>query len=315
MQLDPVLAALLAGLPPEQAEGIDAQREREEATAEAIRGRLTPPIPEDLGLEWLEVPGREGHRIRVLLQVPAGLYRQPRRPVIIWSHGGAFTHGSPMSVLSRTATLAQRVPCVVLGVDYRLLPEHRFPSALNDVVDVLAWCREHADELGIDADRIVVAGDSAGGNISAATAIVARDRGWQLCGQLLEVPLLDLTETSGSTHLAATAAPELARGLRSSHLRYLANGAAVDNPLSSPLCLTDAKGLAPAFMLNVEVDPLRDDVTNYARLLQSAGVEVRTHLVPGMAHGTQGFTVAFRQCRDAEDAVVRWLQERLASMH
>ena len=107
-------------------------------------------------------------------------------------------------------------------------------------------------------------------------------------------------------------APDLAAALHHSHVRYLSYGASLDNPLTNPACLENAHGLPPTFLLNCEVDPLRDDSIAWQHKLQDAGVPVELTTVRGMAHGTQSFTLAFPQARDAEDKIITWLRDLIS---
>lgn len=310
MELDPRLAEILASRPSRD-ETLEEFRARQDEEAAGLRGTLTPVIPDDVAVTDLMIPGRD-RPIPVVVQRPESV-GEPA-PVLVWAHGGGFVHGSPRTVMSRTVSLARMAGVHVVSVDYRLLPEHDFPENLHDVVDVVRWVHQVGAEQGFDPGRIVVGGDSGGGNLAAATAIVCRDEGGPaLLGQILEVPVLDLSDTSAAMAEARRDAPELAAGLHHSHVRYLSHGASLDNPLTNPVCLADATGLPPAFMLNCEVDPLRDDVPHYAEKLRAAGVPVETTTVAGMAHGTQGFTLAFPQADEALHRMADWLARTVSA--
>ena len=297
MKLDPRLAEIL-GRQPKEEQTLAEKRARQNDVAARLRGKITPAVPDSVILEDRTVPGRT-HPIPVLIQRPKGLPNPA--PVLVWAHGGAFVHGSPRTVLSRTASIAQRAGVCVVSVDYRLLPEHNYPENLHDVVDVVRWVAKTGLDKGFDTSRILVGGDSAGGNLAAATGIMCRDEGNPaILGQILEVPILDLSDTSEAMAEARRDAPDLAAALHHSHVRYLSHGASLDNPLTNPACLENAHGLPPTFLLNCEVDPLRDDSIAWQHKLQDAGVPVELTTVRGMDHGTQSFTLAFPQARDAE---------------
>jgi len=309
MKLDPRLAEIL-GRQPKEEQTLAEKRARQNDVAARLRGKITPAVPDSVILEDRTVPGRT-HPIPVLIQRPKGLPNPA--PVLVWAHGGAFVHGSPRTVLSRTASIAQRAGVCVVSVDYRLLPEHNYPENLHDVVDVVRWVAKTGLDKGFDTSRILVGGDSAGGNLAAATGIMCRDEGNPaILGQILEVPILDLSDTSEAMAEARRDAPDLAAALHHSHVRYLSHGASLDNPLTNPACLENAHGLPPTFLLNCEVDPLRDDSIAWQHKLQDAGVPVELTTVRGMAHGTQSFTLAFPQARDAEDKIITWLRNLIS---
>lgn len=309
MKLDPRLAEILDRQPKEE-QTLAEQRARDNDAAARLRGKITPAVPDSVILEDRTVPGRT-HPIPVLIQRPKGLPNPA--PVLVWAHGGAFVHGSPRTVLSRTASIAKRAGVCVVSVDYRLLPEHNYPENLHDVVDVVRWVVKTGPDKGFDTSRILVGGDSAGGNLAAATGIMCRDEGNPaILGQILEVPVLDLSDTSEAMAEARRDAPDLAAALHHSHVRYLSHGASLDNPLTNSACLENAHGLPPTFLLNCEVDPLRDDSIAWQHKLQDAGVPVELTTVRGMAHGTQSFTLAFPQARDAEDKIITWLRDLIS---
>ena len=309
MKLDPRLAEILERQPQKE-QTLAEQRAQQNDFAASLRGKLTPEIPNSLELEDRMVPGRD-RPIPVLIQRPEGL--PDPTPVLVWAHGGAFVHGSPRTVLSRTASIAQRAGMCVVSVDYRLLPEHNYPENLHDVVDVVRWVAENSQAEGFDASRVVVGGDSGGGNLAAATGITCRDEGGpKILGQVLVVPVLDHSDTSDAMAEAQRDAPGLAAALHHSHVRYLSHGASLDDPCSNPICLEDATGLPPTFVLNCEVDPLRDDSFAWQHKLEAAGVPVQLTTIPGMAHATQSFTLAFPQAKEAEDNMIAWLRDLIS---
>lgn len=271
-------------------------------------GRLTPSPGPGIQLSRHLVPRTDGTAIPCLVHVPAE--SQDPYPVVVWAHGGGFVSGSPITSLARTAVLCREVPAAVVSVDYRLLPEHRFPAALDDVRSVVHYLSEQHPLPQADHERIVIGGDSAGGNLAAAAAIACRDEGVRgLVGQLLEVPVLDLSDTSDAMREARRDYPALAAALHHSHTRYLAAGARRGDPQAEPFALDDAAGLPPALLIACEVDPLRDDAFGYAAKLAAAGVPVEVLGLAGLAHGTQGFSLAFSEARRAERRMTSWLRE------
>jgi acetyl esterase len=235
----------------------------------------------------LSFPGPDGDR-------PARAYRPAADgplPVVVYFFGGGWTLGSIDTADAVARRLANAVPAVVVVPGYRLAPEHRFPAAVEDCYAAVRWVAEHAVELGGDPRRIAVAGDSAGGNLAAAVALLARERGGPaLAGQALVYPNTDHTAADGS--LRDNTDPLLFNvtsvGWYWQH--YLADPADGLNPLASPALAADHRGLPPALVLTAEHDPLRDQGERYAALLSAAGVPTDWRRHEGMAHGF--FTMA-----------------------
>jgi len=174
---------------------------------------------------------------------------------------------------------------VVISVEYRLAPEHKYPAAVEDSYAATRYVAEHAAEFGIDPNRIAVGGDSAGGNLATVTALLARDRGGpRLRFQLLIYPVTDLLDNSpsmqefGHDHFLTCEAMDWFTE------NYLPGRDAAREPMASPLNATDVRGLAPAMIITAECDPLRDQAEAYARKLQSAGVPVELKRYEGMIH-------------------------------
>jgi len=219
-------------------------------------------------------------------------------------HGGGWWLGSIDEHVNEAICRYRCVHarCVVFAVEYRLAPEHPFPAAVNDVYTALTWIASHADDLGLDAGRLSVGGTSAGANLAAATAILARDRGGpELVFQLLEVPALDLT---GETMRAAVATGELAPLARyisefETPLRhYLRDPADALLPTASPVHADDLSGLPPAEVMTAEYDPLREEGEHYAHRLEQAGVPVTLTRHAGAIHGTSFLTRVWQPARD-----------------
>jgi acetyl esterase len=230
--------------------------------------------------ETLHIPTRDGQSLRARLwteRMQAGL------PVLIYYHGGGFTVGSPETHESLCRHLAHLAHCAVIAPDYRLAPAHRFPTAHEDAVDVLAWVRDHADALGLDATRIAIGGDSAGGTLTAATAIAARDHGWPLALQLMFYPGTSPThmpsaDTFGSGFLLEKASVDYFYG------HYLSDPRQRQDPRFSPELASDHQGLAPAWIGLAECDPLVDEGVRYADVLRQAGVPVALEIYRGVVH-------------------------------
>ncbi|MEV7520497.1 alpha/beta hydrolase [Streptomyces sp. NPDC091371] len=278
--MDPELEAFVPLLPAEDLS--DPLRVRKHY-AELAAAR---PAPDTTGLEVEDrtVPGDPG--------VPVRIYR-PRqaRGAIVWLHGGGRVSGDLDTEHPWAAGMARLSGAVVVSVDYRLAPEHRFPAALDDAYAVLDWTAEHAAELGIDRERIAVGGHSAGANLAAAVALRARDeQGPPIRFQLLnEASLDDRQETWSQRNFTDT--PWATReNVGASWRHYL--GSQPATAYAAPARATDLSGLPPAHIATAEFDPNRDEAIDYALRLLRSGVSVELHQWAGTFHGSQAITSA-----------------------
>jgi len=229
----------------------------------------------------LDLPGRD---IAARLYVPADT--GSALPLVLFYHGGGWVICSLETHDALCRALARESGAAVLSVDYRLAPETPFPGPLDDCYDALAWARSHADELGIDPNRMAVAGDSAGGNLATAVAIRARDeQGPALRHQLLIYPVTDADfetasyrENGGDGSFLSTAM------MRWFWQQYVGDIAQV-GPLAAPLRQGNLAGLPPATIVVAEYDALRDEGLAYAEALRRAGVAVESETAGGMIHG------------------------------
>ena len=243
------------------------------------------------GMEIMTAPSAvQLHEIRDLDAdgVPARLYRPNDRKdlgLLVYYHGGGWVCGSINTHDDVCRKLAQSMGHAVLSVDYRLAPEFAFPEPLNDCIVALRWAHAHADELGIDASRIAVGGDSAGGNLAA---VVANLQPVPLKFQMLIYPVTDATRSSQSYQDNATGYRLTANGMKWFCDHYLSGaiGSPTD-PRVSPL-FADAVTLAsapPAIVITAEYDPLRDEGEQYAHRLIEAGVACSLTRYYGQVHG------------------------------
>jgi acetyl esterase len=273
-------------------------------------GARLGPRPEIASLQDLAVPGPAG-------PIPVRVYRpapQGELPVLVYFHGGGWAICSLETHDATCRQLANDAGCAVVSVDYRLAPEHRFPAAPEDCFAALEWVAKNAAAIGADASRIAIGGDSAGGNLTAAVALMARDRsGPRLCHQLMVYPVTDHSFDTPSYRENA-AGPLLTRDtMRAFWKLYLARDADGANPYASPLRAADLSGLPPAHVVTAEYDPLRDEGEAYGRRLAAAGVPTLVRRYDGMIHGFLGFTEAIDCAREAMADVVRELRRALAS--
>ncbi len=283
MPLNPQVAAMLAAMADMPA------LDPELLTAEMLRAGSDQPIAtgeplavarvEDLAIE---LPGRS---LEARLYVPEGA-AEPFA-LTLFFHGGGWVIGTLDTHDATCRALARASGSAVLSVAYRLAPEHRYPAAVDDCFEALAWAAANAAALGVDGQRLAVAGDSAGGNLAAAVAILARDRGGpELRHQLLVYPVTDADfdnlsyqANGGGEYFLGTAM------MRWFWDQYLGVRPASEAPLAAVLRVGDLAGLPPATVITAEFDPLRDEGMAYAARLRDAGVATDAAIAPGMIHG------------------------------
>lgn len=222
--------------------------------------------------------------VKVRIYRPRGV--SAPAPVLVYFHGGGWVVGNLDSHDHLCRYLAAQSGVVVVAVDYRLAPEHKFPAAYEDCVAATRWVAASANELGIDAKRIAVGGDSAGGSLAAATALAVRDEGWPMLRlQLLFYPSTDFTADTASMRDNATGYLLTRAAMEQFIDWYLPSRIARTDPRTSPQLAIDHSGVAPAFIASAEFDPLRDEAHIYADTLEHAGVAVERHCYAGMVHG------------------------------
>jgi acetyl esterase/lipase len=215
----------------------------------------------------------------------------------VYIHGGGFVIGNVDTFHAESGSLAHEVGTVVVSVDYRLAPEDPFRAGLEDCYAALLWTVEQADELGIDVGRVAVGGESAGGGLAAALALLARDRGGPaLSFQFLGIPELD-DRLDTPSMCAFTDTPLWNRPLAIlSWQHYLSGSTTVDGRdglhYAAPARAQDLSGLPPAYLYTCEFDPLRDEGLRYGQRLLEAGVRVESHHYPGTFHGSSLVTEA-----------------------
>ncbi len=269
-----------SGLPPYHAVGaVEARRLYKET-----RATLAPPVPEVGAVRELSAPGPARP---IPLRLYRGLPAQEGEPLpaLVYFHGGGWTIGDLDTHDIVCRTLANRARCAVVSVDYRMGPEHKFPAAVDDSVAATRWIAAQAAALGVDAARIAVGGDSAGGNLAAVVAIALRDAGGPpLVFQALVYPATDQRMDTAS-HLKFAEGYLLTRANMLWYRgNYLAPGD-YDDWRASPLRAADLARLPPAHIITAGYDPLLDEGRAYSDRLVAAGVPVLYECFEGMAHG------------------------------
>jgi len=244
-----------------------------------------PLLPEPLPVASVEeraIPSRGGP-LKVRIYRPLG--QAPDAPLMVFLHGGGWMLASLRSYDTPCRRLAAKAGCVVVSVDYRLAPEHPFPAAVDDAWDAYTWAAGHATAVGASPRRLVVCGDSAGGNLAAVVAQQCLDEPRHpVALQVLIYPSTDMTrhwpsfDRNASGYMLTTAA------LRMFFEQYVPDPADRADPRASPMLRDDVRGLAPALIASAEFDPLVDENAAYARKLEAAGVTVRHETFAGMLH-------------------------------
>lgn len=255
------------------------------------------------------VPGPAGD-IPVRIYKPDG---EATLPVLVYLHGGGWVIGSIETHDGSCRELASKVGCAVISVDYRLAPEHPYPAAADDCYAVTEWVAEHGYELGVDGSRLAIGGDSAGGNLSAVVALMARDRGApQIAFQLLIYPVTDSDFERGSYIENASGYLLEADSMKWFWNHYVPDLERRQEAYCAPLH-ADLTGLPPALVQTAEMDPLRDEGEAYGQRLKAAGVAVTTTRYDGMIHGFFGMGVLVQGARDAVSEAVAALREALGT--
>jgi len=281
---DPELATWIPMIPTFEYTDIAQLRNADEAMLEHLPV-YDSPIP--LTIRDVVVPGEPDVPVRVY--APEG--REGPLPGMLYIHGGGFVLGNVSMFDGDAKRIAAEVGAVVVSVEYRLAPENPFPAGLDDCYAALVWTAESAAELGIDPARLAVGGDSAGGGLAAATALLARDRGGPaLCFQYLGIPELDDRLDTPSMQAYVDTPLWHRPAAEFSWDSYLGGpgvrGTDGVSPYAAPARMADLSGLPPAFVNVCQFDPLRDEGIAYAQRLAQANVPTELVLYPGTFHGS-----------------------------
>jgi len=267
-----------------------------------------PEPPELKSAEPLAIPAAHG-------TIPARLYtpktlreKDGLAPCLIFFHGGGWVIGNLETHDVVCRKLAHEGELKVISVDYRLAPEHKFPAAVEDSIEATRWIATNTSKLGIDASRLIVGGDSAGGNLAAVVALDARDRdGPGIAGQMLVYPATEFARTHASHR-----EPETSILLTHSVIGWFANhymgGADIGDWRASPARARTLANLPPAYVLTAGADPLRDEGDEYAERLKEAGVDVTYRHFPGQFHGFFTMGKLLNQANVAASEIATWLK-------
>ena len=267
---------------------------------------LQPPPPEVAATQDRDVPGPHGP-IAIRIYRPLGSSATAVLPALMYFHGGGFTVGDISTHDTVCRMLANAAGCVVISVDYRMGPEHKFPKAVDDCVAATGWVAANAESLRIDANRIAVGGDSAGGNLAAVTTLIARDAGGpKIAFQLLIYPTTTFRHDTPSTTELATGHMLTFSLMKYFRTAYLNGPQDQTDWRASPLLAPDLSRLPPALIITAGYDPIRDEGKAYAEKLKAAGVRVTHTCYHGMIHGfiTMGKVLDAANAAIAESAAV-----------
>lgn len=243
---------------------------------------VSPPVPLKI-IEDIKIQGKTR-------DIPARVYMNSlneRLPVVLFFHGGGWVAGCIKFYDNFCRMLAKKSGFIVVSVDYRLAPENPFPAGLDDCYEALEWMHKCASNIGGDEGRIAVCGDSSGGNLAAAVALMSRDRqGPKIGFQALIYPVTDISRTDTESYRRYSSGYYLQQGdmeyFRSLYLPFEGDRT---NPYVSPLLHADHSGLPPAIIVTAECDVTRDDGNAYTEKLRKAGVDVTLSEYKGMIHG------------------------------
>jgi acetyl esterase len=308
--LDPDAAAVFrafqeAGRPPYETVSPAEAREL------YLKGRVVtnPEPPELKSVQPLAIPSPHG-------SIPARIYTPMRQrktnelaPCLVFFHGGGWVIGDLDSHDVVCRKLADEAQLVVISVDYRLAPEHKFPAAVEDAITATRWIADNSRQLDVDASRLTVGGDSAGGNLAAVVAISARDgNGPDIAGQVLIYPAIDFALTHPSHREPETSILLTHSVIRWFRDHYLTGAADISDWRASPARAGTLIGLPPAYVLTAGADPLRDEGDEYAHRLKEAGVPVTYRTFPGQFHGFFTMGKLLQQANVAASEIGAWLK-------
>ena len=313
MPLDPQIANILKFLANSGAPSIASgtvEQARAGFRAGTVGVRNVATLAQVRSVADITVPGAAG-------DLAARVYRPDIDgpvPTMVFFHGGGFVIGDIETHDDQARLICRDGEMVVVSVDYRLAPEHPFPAGYEDCLSATRWAADNISDLGGDARRLLVGGDSAGGNLAANVALAFRGEGPAIAAQFLIYPGLDLREDSDYPSRVENAEGYFltAEDMLWFRDQYLPAGHDLSRPGHSPMMSTDLTGLPPAVIGVGEFDPLRDEDLAYGKALADAGVEVVVRLYDGLIHGFFGFTQLSAAAADATADMIAALKTMLA---
>lgn len=305
--INPKITALLQdmarqGAPPVQTLAPTAARQTRNPILQHLSGSPEPVSK----VEDRSIPGPGGDLpIRIYTPEGSGPF-----PALIFFHGGGYVIGNLDTHDNPCRALANKTPCVVVSVDYRLAPEHKFPAAVEDAYAATQWVATNAGLIGADPDRIAVAGDSAGGNLATVVSMIAENKGGpSLKYQILVYPITDLSNVDTESYHEHGAGYLLTRdGMIYYRDHYIAHANERKDPYASPLLAEDLSGLPPTLLIAAEFDVLKDEGKAYADRLKQAGVPVTYSLYEDMIHAFFNLGGVTGRAHDAIDEAALVLQ-------
>lgn len=282
-----------------------------EVTRKSLMAGIGPlkDCPELARIETLSIDGPDGP-LRIRIYQPHGGTPQP---VCLYFHGGGWVLNSIDTHDDLARRLADAGGCIVISVDYRLAPEHKYPSAVKDAWSALEWTVRQGGKYGMDASRIAVCGDSAGANLAAVLCLLTRDRnGPPIRSQVLAYPITDCDFERFSYQTNAEGYFLTRSQMQWFWEQYVSTPQQMREPYASPLLADSLAGLPPAVVLTAEYDPLRDEGEAYGTALAAAGIPATLVRYPGMIHGFLKRVESFDDARSAIQLIGKELRSRLA---
>jgi len=306
----------LAGLKPKPIETLTPTEARQQPSpADAVRVVLSQhnkSLADDPGVSIQETtyPGADGPQ-KARIYKPTGI--SGTTPIIVYYRGGGWVIASLDIYEATPVSLAKQLNAIVISIDYRMGPEHKFPAAHDDAIAAYRWVLDNAGSWGGDLQRIAVAGESAGGNLAANVSIAARDQGLPMpTHQLLVYPVASINTNSPSYHDCAQAKPLNAAMMG----WFVKNATSGGTDLTDPrlnLIAANLRGLPPTTIISAEIDPLRSDGDLLTKSLTAAGVPVEHRLYKGATHEFFGMTAVVGKARDAQEFSIQRLNASFTS--
>lgn len=312
MALDPTARAVIDMMEQSGAsfEGVSS------LNAEEVRSRFGAaaemPVQDVARTEDRMIPGADGTEQPIRIYWPA--ITDELLAVVVFFHGGGWVIGGIDSHDGQVREMVNRTGAAYVSVDYRLAPEARFPAAAEDCYAATQWVAENAASIGVDANRLGVGGDSAGGNLAAVVSQMARDRGGPaIAHQLLVYPCCDMDTNAWPSQTDNGTGYFLTKESMDWFYDQYTDAADRDNPYASPIKAADLSGLPPACVITAEYDPLRDEGEAYGRRLQEAGVDCEIHRYDGMFHGFFGMALVIAGAVEAQEAAAASVRAGLSA--